>query len=151
MKIQIQRKPKFFPEQVNCVACRQIFPTQRILNLLYSDRGLLQGEICPECAKSNSADIQAKIKEQAWLLLQNSQLLKSDSILMSERVSEILATSQEIVEFPSFWQLWFKKLAIWRDASADLQQARFVLTKGYFHKSQQLKYLPEDLLEEREN
>lgn len=151
MKIQIQRKPKFFPDQVNCVACRQIFPAQKILNLLHSDRGLLQGELCPECAKSSSAVIQAKIKEQAWLLLQNSQLLKLDSILMGERVSEIIAISQETVNFPSFWQLWVKKLTIWRKASADLQQARFVSTKGYCHKSQQLKYLPEDLLEEREN
>jgi hypothetical protein len=134
MKIQIERKPKFFPCQVNCVACRQIFPVQKILNLLYSDRSLLQGELCPECAKSNSAVIQAKIKEQAWSLLQNSQLLKSDSIFIGERVSELLAVSEETVRFPSFWQLWCKKLAIWRAESVELQQARFGSTKGYCHK-----------------
>jgi hypothetical protein len=134
MKIQIERKPKFFPCQVNCVACRQIFPVQRMLNLLYSDRGLLQGELCSECAKSNSAVIQAKIKEQAWSLLQNSQLLKSDSVFIGERASELLVTSQENVKFPSFWQLWFKKLAIWRATSTELQQTRFGSTQGYCHK-----------------
>jgi hypothetical protein len=144
MKIQIERKPKFFPDRAKCVACRQIFPVQSLLNLLYSDRGLLQGELCPGCAKSNSAIIQAKIKEQAWSLLQNSQLLKSDSISIGEKVCEILVTSQETVKFPSFWQLWRKKLAIWRVESAELQQARFGLTKGYCHKRQQLKYLLED-------
>jgi hypothetical protein len=146
MKIKIERKPKFFPDQVNCVACHQIFPVQRILNLLYSDRGFLQGELCPECAKSKSAVIQAKIKEQAWSLLQNSQLLKSDSMFIGERASELLAISQETVKFPSLWQLWCKKLAIWRAESAELQQARFGTTKGYCHKRQQLNYL----LEERE-
>jgi hypothetical protein len=143
MKIQIERKPNFLPDQVNCVACRQIFPVQRLLNLLYSDRGLLQGELCPECAKSNSAVIQAKIKEQAWLLLQNSQLLKSDSIFIGERASELLAISQETVKFPSFWQLWCKKLAVFQQESAELQQARFASNKGYCHQRQQLKYFPE--------
>lgn len=146
MKIKIERKPKFFPGEINCVACRQIFPVQSILNLLYSDRGFLQGELCPECAKSNSAVIQAKIQEQAWSLLQNSQLLKSDSVFIGERASELLTISQETVRFPSFWQLWSKKWAIWRAESAELQQARFGSTKGYCHKRQQLNYL----LEERE-
>jgi hypothetical protein len=146
MKIQIERKPKFFPDRAKCIACRQIFPVQNILDLLYSDRGFLQGELCPECAKSNSAVIQAKIKEQAWSLLQNSQLLKSDSIFIGERAVELLTISQENVRFPSFWQLWCKKWAIWRAESVELQQARFGLTKGYCQKRQQLKYL----LEERE-
>jgi hypothetical protein len=147
MKIQIDRTPKFFPDQINCVACQKLFPVERFRNLLYSDRSLLQGELCPECAKSNAAIIQAKIKEQAWLLLQNSQLLKSDSIFIGVRVAELLAISQETVKFPSFWQLWRKKLAIWRAESCELQQARFGSinsTECYCDKRQQLERLMEE-------
>jgi hypothetical protein len=149
MKIQIERTPKFFPNQINCVACRQIFSVDRIRNLLYSDRGLLQGELCPECAKSNSTVLQAKIKEQAWLLLQNPELLSSDSTFIGSRAIELLIISQENINFPSIWQLWRQKLAIWRAESIELQQARFGSinsTECYCEKRQQL----EQLMEERE-
>jgi hypothetical protein len=146
MKIQIERKPKFFPDQLDCVVCRQAFPVGRIRNLLYSDRGLLQGELCLECVESNPTVIQAKIKERAWFLLQNSQLLKSDAILTGERASELLAISQETVIFPGFWQLWRKKLTIWREERNELQQARVSSASCYSQKRQQLEHL----LEERE-
>lgn len=144
MKIQLERKTNFVPEKLNCAVCRKVFTVGRIRNLLYSDRGWLEGDLCADCMKSNSATIQAKIKERAWLLLQNSHSIESEPIFTGKRASELLKISQETVKFPKFWQSWWQKMAILVEESEELEKARFGLSKCYCQERQRLEYLFEE-------
>lgn len=144
MKVQLERQTKFCPEHLNCAVCYQVFRVERIRHLLYSDRGLLEGDLCADCMKLNSSTFKAKIKERAWLLLQNHNLIKSDPIFTAERASELLEMSKEAVKFPNFLQLWLKKIAILAEESSELEEARLGSTECNCQERQQLEHLFEE-------
>jgi hypothetical protein len=144
MKIKLERQTKFCPGHLNCVVCYQVFKVERIRHLLYSDCGLLEGDLCADCMKLNSSTIQTKIKEQAWLLLQNQNLIKSDPIFTAKRASELLEMSKEAVKFPNVLQLWLKKIAILAEESSELEEARLSLTECYCQERQRLEHLFEE-------
>jgi hypothetical protein len=154
MKIQLEHKLESCPEQLLCAVCGQIFLVQQIRTLLYSDRGLLQGDICPHCQKLNEENFKKKIYQRASFLWQNADVTDNQDLLkvtarrdrgllddQKSRALELLTIAQEKVKFPNFLERWFKKMEILAQESNELEQARFGLSKCYCQERQRLEYL----------
>lgn len=54
MKIQLERTLSTCPSHIKCVACSQPFEVGKIRSLLYDRSGLIQGDLCPDCAKAKN-------------------------------------------------------------------------------------------------
>ncbi|MGV0025632.1 hypothetical protein [Phormidesmis priestleyi] len=124
MRICLERKLTTCPDQLVCTVCREPFFTGKIRTLLYSDRRLLQGDICSVCLKLSATGIRKKMREQASLLMQQPAACFVQTIPCHDRAIELLEASQEDVRFPTFLQWWLKKLEILSEESQELEAAR---------------------------
>lgn len=141
MKIKLDRKKVSCPANLICAVCGHMFKVDRIRTLLYSDRGLLQGDICPNCIKTGTIGIQEKLKERVWSLLLKSDGFVSYNSYKRERAAELLEIAEEEVIFPSFWQWWLKRITIFAEESKELEKARLGASQCDCHQRQQLEKL----------
>jgi hypothetical protein len=121
MKIQLERTMAPCPPSLGCAVCKQSFQVNKIRTLLFSNQGLLWGDICPTCLKSKSGRIQQQIKQQATHLLEHHQ----DDLTAYKDGLEKLAAAAEPIQFPTFYQWWLKRLEIFSEASQEIEKARF--------------------------
>jgi hypothetical protein len=143
MKIELDRKEISCPENLTCTVCEHTFKVDRIRTLLHSDRGLLQGDICPDCLKIGTTGIQTKLKERVWSLLLKPAPIGSLNSHVKTRAAELLEMSEEEVKFPSFWQWWIKKMTILSEESTELEKARLGISNCHCHQRRQLEKLLE--------
>jgi hypothetical protein len=139
MKIELDRKEVSCPENLTCVVCGHRFKVNRLRTLLYSDRGLLQGDLCSDCLKVGTTGIQTKLKERVWSLLLKPNRLKGCSNNTKERAAELLEMAEEKVKYPSFWQWWLTNMAIWAQESTEIEKARLGISNCHCHQRQQLE------------
>lgn len=111
MKIHLERTSISFPDHL-CTVCFQIFTVSKIRTFLYSNKEWLQGDICPEYLKVGTEGIKAKMRKQAVRLLTQLSSNGSQNVSASELALELLGTSEEDVQFPTFYQWFLKKLEI---------------------------------------
>jgi hypothetical protein len=128
MKIQLERKLSSCPNQLTCAVCRQAFPAQSIRALLFSDRGLLQGDICAHCRQSGSEAIRETLHERVILLKRQSEFGQSTTIAIHELLTELTACAQEGVKFPSLLDWWLKWWEVFWQESQELEAARLGLS-----------------------
>ncbi|MBD1822411.1 hypothetical protein H6F51_07860 [Cyanobacteria bacterium FACHB-DQ100] len=142
MRIQLDRKLTIRPKKLLCTIRNTPFEMGKIRLLLYTDRGLLLGDISPECLKLSSAEIRAKLRERACILLQEDDTSPNDSI--RERALELLQATQEDVKFPTALDWWFKKFEIFSEESQELEATRTGLSDYYLMERSRLQKILDD-------
>lgn len=120
MKIQLERKFKTCPNRLRCTVCDRLFEVGKIRTLLYSDRGFIQGDICPKCLQLKAEQIQQKLRERAMILIEEP-FCDSSMLSNHELALELLETSTENIKFPTFYQWLIKHLEILSPISQETQ------------------------------
>jgi hypothetical protein len=128
MKIKLERKLLNCPNSLNCKVCHQTFEVSNLRTLLYSDRGLLIGDVCPRCLKRESPEIQRLLKQQSNLLMAPSQGRGAQTIASYQQALELLEISAEEIKRPTFYQRWLKHIEIFVQETQELEAARFRLS-----------------------
>jgi hypothetical protein len=128
VKIQLERKLISCPAQLICIVCQQYFAVNRIRSLLYDDKGLLQGDICPKCLKLTANGIKQKILSSANFLNDQPNSSNFQTISSQELALELVECASEDVRFPSFYQWLFKRIEIFSQESQEIEAARFGIT-----------------------
>ncbi len=144
MKIQLERKLSSCPDRLTCSVCCQPFPVTPIRSLLFTDRGLLRGDVCANCLKLGSTGIRETMRERAILLKRQSELHHSNTIAIHEMATELMACSQEIVQFPSLVQWWCKRWELWTVHAVELESARWGVAGRQQRRSYPHLHWPED-------
>lgn len=144
MKIQLERKLESCPHQLVCTVCNQWFEVGKIRALLSNNKGLLQGDVCPECVKLPASSIRSRLRERASLLLQQSELSEALMISVRDRALELLQVAQEDVKFPSLLDWWFKKLEVRSAESQAVELTRIGETDLYLAERSRLQKMLED-------
>jgi hypothetical protein len=124
MKIQLEQTSSHCPERISCVACRQLFQVGTIRQLLIDNRSLVQGDLCPNCARHSPTDIQRLLRASGL------ERMLSDQAVDRERGQELLVVARESLELPSWWQWLLKKISVLATETQALEQARFQITPG---------------------
>jgi hypothetical protein len=128
MKIQLERTLTSCPNTLRCAVCSQTFEVGRIRTLLYSDRRLLQGDICPNCFKLDAKAIKLKMRQQAEHLLSQPALANSRSLAPQNLALELFEVSKEEIKFPAFYNWVAKKIEVFIQESQELEAARLGLS-----------------------
>ena len=128
MKIQLERKLAFCPELLLCTVCRQSFGVDKIRALLYSDAGLLQGDVCRKCLKLKASGIKQKLQEQSQLLMRQVEFAGHQAVSLRQLAIERLQCSEEEVRLPRFYEWVLKQIEIFSQESQELEKARLGLS-----------------------
>jgi hypothetical protein len=141
MKISLEAKLRSCPNYLRCVVCDRLFLTNKIRTLLYSDRGLLQGDICSHCLRLKANTIRNKLREKALINLINTDKLNRPNSIHKPEALELLALSKERINFPSSWQWLLKKIEIFSQENRELESSRLGLTQFSCEQRLQLERL----------
>jgi hypothetical protein len=144
MKIQLERKLASCPHKLACTVCYQWFEVGKIRALLYNNKGLLQGDMCPECLKLTASNVRARLRERASLLLQNPELSDPYHASARDRALELLQAAQEDLKQPSVLDWWLKKLEIFSEESQELEAHRVGSSDFYLAERSRLQKMLED-------
>lgn len=144
MKIQLERTLTSCPHKLVCTVCNQWFEVGKIRTLLYNNKGLLQGDVCPLCMKLPAPEIRSHLRERASLLLQQSELSEALMESVRDRALELLQAAQEDVKFPSLIDWWFKKLEVITEESDELEATRLGKTDLYLAERSRLQKILDD-------
>lgn len=125
MKIQLERKLYPCRDNLRCTVCQQVFHVLPIRSLLYQDNGLLQGDVCPTCAKLPAAEFKQRMALKARILLQQESAQDAQTMTLQARALELLTVAKEPIKFPSFWQQWLMQLDVFAQDTQELEAARF--------------------------
>jgi hypothetical protein len=147
MKIQLERRSASCPDILRCTVCHQTFFPSRIRTLLYSDRGLLQGDVCPACMKLDKPTFKRTLWEQSRSIRpaaqdvifkpvqelfqsgqdQSSQDQKSNQdnpiVKLRERAYELAELTQEDLKMPTWWHWVLKEIQIFMEEYHELKVA----------------------------
>ncbi|HEY9640203.1 MAG TPA: hypothetical protein V6C57_06945 [Coleofasciculaceae cyanobacterium] len=128
MKIKLERKLINCPKQLKCGICHQTFEVGKLRTLLYGDRGLLIGDVCPHCLNQEAEAIQRLLKQQANRLMAHPQGKGAQTIASHRQALELLEIATENIEFPTFYHRLLKHMEIFAQEAQDLEAARFGLS-----------------------
>jgi hypothetical protein len=142
MKIQLDRKLATCPKKLLCTIRSTPFEVGKIRLLLYTDRGLLLGDISAECLKLSSSEIRAKLRERACAMLQDDEV--NDLNGSREDALELLQAAQETVRFPSLIDWWLKKFEIFSEESQEVEAVRTGLSDYYVLERSRLQKMLDD-------
>lgn len=122
MKIKLERKLTSCPEKLRCLVCDLVFEPNFHRALLYSDKGSIEGDICPHCLQLNAEQIKDYLREKALVLIARSSFSHVPSGLSYDRGLELLELSKENIKFPNFWQRLIHKIDIIAQESEELDE-----------------------------
>jgi hypothetical protein len=127
MRIQLERKLALCPDRLRCTVCHQAFQPQRIRSLLYSDRGLLQGDVCHSCLRLDAAEFKQTISLNAQLAVVQSGPRDRLAQHYQQQAQELLSVVSEKVRFPSPLQWLVQWVALLCQESQELEATRLGL------------------------
>jgi hypothetical protein len=142
MKITLEHKltyPLTHPQSLNCLICRCSFTSGRLRALLHSDRGLVIGDVCPECLKLTATEIKRSLEIQANQLMAQPKGRSTQTISSHQQALELLEIATEEVKFPSIYQRFLRHLEIFVQDSQALEEARFNLPNRCLAQRSQLE------------
>lgn len=133
MRIQLERKRYPCRDKLRCTICLQLFEVGQMRSLLYQDCGLLQGDVCPHCAKLDAESFKQKMVLNARILLQQTASQHSQTVTLHTQALELLAVSKEDIKFPGVWQQAMTKLKALVEDTQELEAARLRLHEFDYH------------------
>jgi hypothetical protein len=125
MKIKLERKLTSCPRSLRCKVCSQIFEVGKLRNLLYTDRGLLMGDVCPQCFRKEAHEIQHLLKQQGNWMMEPRKGIGAQTIATHRHALELVELAAEPVEFPVLYQLWLKRIEIFMQENQESESTRF--------------------------
>lgn len=141
MKIHLDRKLTTCPKKLICTVRNTAFEVGKIRLLLYTDRGLLLGDLSPECVKLSASEIRTKLRERACAMLQDDN---PDRDSQRDSALELLQAAQEHVRFPSAFDWWVKKFEIFSEESQEVEATRSGLSDYYVLERSRLQKMLDD-------
>jgi len=139
MKITLEQKRPPCPDHLSCTVCHQTFSVNKLRTLLRSDRGLVVGDVCPQCLHLEAHEIQRLLREQANRMMSPRRGRGAQTISSHRQALELLEISTENVQFPRLYQRWLKHIAIFAQESQDLEFERFNLSSYSTQRRSQLE------------
>jgi hypothetical protein len=140
------------PQSLNCLICRSSFTSSKLRALLYSDRGLVIGDVCPECLKLTAPEIKRSLRMQANQLMAEPKSRGAQTISSHQQALELLEIATEEVKFPPIYQRFLKHLERFVQDSRALEEARFKLSdRGLTQRSQLERIFRENIHPEKGN
>jgi hypothetical protein len=128
-----------------CTVTSTAFEVGKIRIFLYTDQGLLLGDISPACLKLSSSEIRYKLRDQACAILQTEEAACDRcSSSTRERALELLQAAQEHVRFPSAFDWWMKKFEIFSEESQEVEATRTGLSDYYVLERSRLQKILDD-------
>jgi hypothetical protein len=125
MKIKLERKLSSCPDSLSCTVCHQRFGAGKLRSLLYSDRGFLLGDVCPQCFRKEANEIQSALRQQGNWMMVPIKGVGVPTIATHRQALELVEISAENVEFPMRYQLWLKRLEVLIEENQELEAERF--------------------------
>lgn len=144
MKIRLDRKLPTCPNKLRCTVTNTTFEVGNIRILLYSNNGLLLGDLAPDCLKLSSSEIRSQLREQACALLQQEEPFDPDLYSSRDRALELLQAAQEDVKFPTAFDWWMKKFEIFSEESQEMEATRTGLSDYYVLERSRLQKILDD-------
>jgi hypothetical protein len=138
MKIQLERKLSSCSNQLACAVCRQPFMVQPIRTLLFSDKGLLLGDICLPCRQSGAEEIRDTLRERSILLKRQAEFSRSTPKAIDDLVAQLTTCAKENVTFPSLFEWALKRWELLVEESAEVEAARLELANDWLSQRTQL-------------
>lgn len=129
------------PKKLICTVRNTAFEVGKIRLLLYTDRGLLLGDLSPECVKLSASEIRTKLRERACAMLQDDN---PDRDSQRDSALELLQAAQEHVRFPSAFDWWVKKFEIFSEESQEVEATRSGLSDYYVLERSRLQKMLDD-------
>ena len=118
--------------------------------MLYGDRGLVIGDVCPDCLKLSASAIKRSLRTRANQLMAQPKGRGAQTISSHQQALELLEIATEEVKFPSSYQRVLKHLEIFVQNSRSLEEARFNLSnRGLGQRSQLEKIFRNDIPEDK--
>ncbi len=142
MKIQLDRKLATCPKKLLCTVRNTAFEVGKVRLLLYTDQGVLLGDISPQCLKLSSSDIRGKLRERACAILQDEE--SNPRSAARECALELLQAAQEEVRFPTPLDWWLKKFEIFSEESQEVEATRTGLSEYYVLERSRLQKMLDD-------
>jgi hypothetical protein len=124
MKIKLERKLTSCPHSMNCKVCFQVFEVGKLRNLLYTDRGLLMGDVCAQCFRKEAHEIQRRLEQRGNWMMVLSKDKGARTIATHRQALELVEVAAEPVEFPRAYQLWLKRIEIFIQESQESEAGR---------------------------
>jgi hypothetical protein len=128
MRIQLERKLALCPDRLRCAVCHQSFRPRRLRSLLYSDGGLLQGDVCQGCLRLETAEFKQTISLNAQLAVVQSGPADALTQKHQQQAQELLAVVRENIHFPSPLQWLVQWVALLCHESQELEATRLGLS-----------------------
>ncbi|WP_156426897.1 hypothetical protein [Leptolyngbya sp. NIES-2104] len=129
------------PKKLICTVRNTAFEVGKIRLLLYTDRGLLLGDLSPECLKLSASEIRTKLRERACAMLQDDN---PDLDSQRDSALELLQAAQEHVRFPAAFDWWLKKFEIFSEESQEVEATRSGLSDYYVLERSRLQKMLDD-------
>lgn len=142
MKVELERKLTACPEQLHCVVCQSRFPSPRIRNILYNDRGLIQGDICPSCLKLKPQEIKQSLLQQSQQLMKKATLIGGSAAIDSfKQALERQELAQEDLKLPTRYARGLKWLEVLSQETQELEAARLGMSNCRCGKRSRLRII----------
>lgn len=144
MKIKLERRLTVCSDRLKCIICRHSFATPHIRALLYSDAGLLQGDVCSNCLKRKTSEMQQALRDHSRQLLAQSRVNDPRSLVLERSAFELLDCAAEAIQLPTRFDWWLKHIQVFTQASQELESARFGLSNCACGKRSRLRIVFQD-------
>jgi hypothetical protein len=137
MKILLERKLSSCSESLTCAVCSERFAPQKIRSLLYNGRGLILGDVCPNCLNLNSSKIVHKIRLKGNLLLYHSQI--QDDLGLYTEALDFLEAASENIRFPRWYEWLLKSIEIFLAESQEREAAKIGFNNDWYEEKLRLE------------
>ncbi len=123
MKIQLEQKLDNHSYQLCCVACQHSFSSMRLRTLLCHDSGSIVGDVCTECLKQGTRQIQRQFRVRSIELFQQ-HLIENISLSSYQQALELSELATQPLAIPRFYARWWKQLSIFATEPQASEMAR---------------------------
>ena len=111
MKIQLEQKLDNHSYQLCCVACQQSFSSMRLRTVLCHDSGSIVGDVCTDCLKQGTRQIQKQLRVRSSELFKQ-HLIENISLSSYQQALELSELATQPLVIPRFYARWWKQLSI---------------------------------------
>ena len=123
MKIQLEQKLDNHSYQLCCVACQHSFSSMRLRTVLCHDSGSIVGDVCTDCLKQGTSQIQRQFRVRSIELFKQ-HLIEDISLSSYQQALELSELATQPLVIPRFYARWWKQLSIFATEPQVSEMAR---------------------------
>ena len=123
MKIQLEQKLDNHSYQLCCVAYQHSFASMRLRTVLCHDSGSIVGDVCTDCLKQGTSQIQRQFRVRSIELFKQ-HLIEDISLSSYQQALELSELATQPLVIPRFYARWWKQLSIFATEPQVSEMAR---------------------------